>query len=78
MIHVSFDKVLSYVYVSILSYRFSNDRLWFLTLIHNAFHPSLQFRLHALGDICYTKFYDFPCTPRSLILEDVSLGSFPL
>jgi len=30
-----------------------------------------MFDLHALGGICYTKFCHCPCTPRSLILEDL-------
>ena len=43
----------------------------FPALIYKAFHPSLRLNLHPLGGICYKKISDCPCTPRSLILEDL-------
>jgi len=43
----------------------------FPALIYKAFHPSLWFGLHALGGIYYTSFCHYPCTPCSLILEDL-------
>ena len=70
-IHVSFDRVLSYVYVFVLPCKFSNNRLWFPALIYNSFQPSLYLGLHTLGGICYIKFCHCPCTPHSLILEDL-------
>ena len=44
---------------------------WFPTLIYKEFHPSLRLGLHTLGGICYTTFCHCPCTPHSLILEDL-------
>jgi len=44
---------------------------WFPALIYKAFHPSFNLSLHALGGICYTTFCHCPCTPHSLILEDL-------
>ena len=43
----------------------------FPALIYKAFHPLLRLGLHALVGICYTTFFHYPCTPRSLILEDL-------
>jgi len=44
---------------------------WFPALIYKAFHPSIQIGLHALGGIFCTTFCHYPCTPHSLILEDL-------
>ena len=66
-IHVSFYRVLSYVYVSILSCRFFNGRLWFLALIHKAFHPTLvwpsRFRGHLLHNIFSLSLYSLFLDP---------------
>ena len=40
---------------------------WFI----KHFIPHSSFDLHPLGGICYTEFCHYPCTPRSLIPDDL-------
>ena len=69
--HDSSIRYFSDVCVSMLACRFSGGSLQFHASTRKAFQPLLLFDLHALGVICFTTFCHCPCTPHSLILEDL-------
>ena len=63
-IHVfSSDILVMYMYLCLIC-RSPDSGISFLAHTCKAFHPSLMFGLHTLGEICYTVICHYPCNPN--------------
>ena len=69
-IHVfSLEILVMYMYLCLIC-RSPDSSVWFLARTCKAFHPSLMFRIHTLGGICYKTICHCSSTTHSLTLED--------